>query len=213
MKLYTYFRSSAAYRVRIALNLKGLTPEMVPVHLVRNGGEQLSPAYLDLNPNALLPTLIDGDACLTQSLAIIEYLEEVYPEVPVLPQDPVARAQVRAVALTIACDIHPLQNLRVLKYLTKELHVTDEQKNAWYLHWVSTGLASVESMVSQLSAGPFCFGDTPGLADICLLPQLFNARRVNADLSALPNLLRIEDNCQKLSAFQQAAPAMQPDAE
>lgn len=213
MKLYTYFRSSAAYRVRIALNLKGLVPEMIPVHLVRNGGEQLSSAYRELNPNAVVPTLIDGQATINQSLAIIEYLDEVYPQVRILPQDPVSRAQVRAIALTIACDIHPLQNLRVLKYLKQQFDASEEQRNDWYRHWVVNGLASVEEMVASLGENAFCFGETPTLADICLIPQLSNARRVSADLSAMPNLLRIEANCERLAAFRDAAPARQPDAE
>ena len=213
MKLYTYFRSSAAYRVRIALNLKGLVPEMIPVHLVRNGGEQLSSAYRELNPNAVVPTLIDGQATINQSLAIIEYLDEVYPQVRILPQDPVSRAQVRAIALTIACDIHPLQNLRVLKYLKQQFDASEEQRNDWYRHWVVNGLASVEEMVASLGENAFCFGETPTLADICLIPQLSNARRVSADLSAMPNLLRIEANCEGLAAFRDAAPARQADAE
>ena len=213
MKLYTYFRSSAAYRVRIALNLKGLTPELIPVHLVRNGGEQLTAQYKDLNPNAVVPTLVDHGISLTQSVAIIEYLDEAYPEIKLLPQDPIGRAQIRAIALTIACDIHPLQNLRVLKYLGSNLSLSEEQRNDWYRHWVSNGLSAVESMVTQLGTTPFCYGDMPTLADICLIPQLFNARRVNTDLAAMPNLLRIEANCEKLSAFQLAAPAKQADFE
>ena len=213
MKLYTYFRSSAAYRVRIALNLKGLTAELIPVHLVRNGGEHLTAQYKDLNPNAVVPTLVDHGTALTQSIAIIEYLDEVYPAINLLPKDPIARAQIRAIALTIACDIHPLQNLRVLNYLGDNLSLSDEQKKDWYRHWVSNGLSAVESMVTKLGNTPFCYGDTATLADICLIPQLFNARRVKTDLSSMPNLLRIEANCEKLSAFQLAAPAKQADFE
>ena len=213
MKLYTYFRSSAAYRVRIALNLKGLSAEMIPVHLVRNGGEQLTPAYRALNPNALVPTLEDHNATITQSLAIIEYLEEVYPQVNLLPQDPVSRAHVRAIALTIASDIHPIQNLRVLKYLTDVLHISEEQKNEWYRHWVMNGLAAVELMVANLGHNTFCFGETPTMADCFLIPQLFNAKRVKADLSELPNLQRIAATCESLAAFQLAAPAVQADAQ
>ena len=213
MQLYTYFRSSAAYRVRIALNLKGLTPELIPVHLVKNGGEHLTAPYKDLNPNAVVPTLVDHGAALTQSVAIIEYLDEAYPAISLLPKDPIARAQIRAIALTIACDIHPLQNLRVLKYLGRTLSLSEEQTNDWYRHWVSNGLSAVESMVSKLGTTPFCYGDTPTLADICLIPQLFNARRVNTDLATMPNLLRIEANCERLPAFQLAAPANQADFE
>lgn len=213
MKLYTFFRSSAAYRVRIALNLKGLKPEMIPVHLVKHGGEQHAEAYRKLNPNEVVPTLVDGDAIINQSLAIMEYLDEVYPQVRLLPNDPVERAHVRAIALTIACDIHPIQNLRVLRYLKSEFGFTEEQRNHWYRHWVSTGLAAVERMVTKLGGGDYCFGHTPTIADACLIPQMFNARRVDTDLSMMPNLLRIEANCQKLDAFRDAAPANQADAE
>ena len=213
MKLYTYFRSSAAYRVRIALNLKGVACDFVPVHLTRDGGGQRTDAYRALNPNALVPALADGDALLSQSLAIIEYLEETCPQVPLLPATATDRAHVRAIALTSACDIHPLQNLRVLQYLVKELGLTEEQKNTWFRHWCYNGLLAVERLVLQGSPGQFCHGDTPGLADICLVPQLMNARRVDTDLSGMPNLLRIESNCLALPAFAQAAPAVQPDAE
>ncbi len=213
MQLYTYFRSSAAYRVRIALNLKGLKPEMIPVHLVRDGGEHLSQIYRQLNPNAVVPTLVDHGVAINQSIAIIEYLDEAYPAIRLLPNDSIKRAQVRAIALTIACDIHPLQNMRVLKYLENEFGFTQDQKNDWYRHWVSQGLASVEAMVAKLGHSSFCSGQTPGLADICLIPQLFNARRVQVDLSAMPNLLRIEGNCLNLLAFEEAAPAKQIDAE
>ena len=213
MKLYTFFRSSAAYRVRIALNLKGLPCAFVPVHLTRNGGEQRTETYRALNPNALVPALADGDVMLSQSLAIIEYLEETHPQVPLLPATAADRAQVRAIALTIACDIHPLQNLRVLQYLGRELGVTEEQKNTWFRHWVHDGLLAVEHLVLQGNPGKFCHGDTPGLADICLVPQLMNARRVSTDLSGMPTVLRIEANCLALDVFQHAAPAAQPDAQ
>lgn len=213
MKLYTYFRSSAAYRVRIALNLKQLDAEMIYVHLVKQGGEHLLKEYRELNPNALVPTLVDGQATLTQSLAILEYLDEVYPNPRILPVDAVSRSQARAIAMTIACDIHPVQNLRVLKYLTNEFHVSEEQKNAWYRHWVSLGLTAIESMVKNLPQSTFCVGEFPTIADICLIPQLFNARRVSTDLSAMPNLLRVEENCQKILAFQHAHPSVQADAE
>lgn len=197
MELYSYFRSSAAYRVRIALNLKGLPYDYRAVHLLKDGGQQLAPQYRALNPNALVPALVDGDAVLTQSLAIVEYLEETHPQPPLLPSDALGRARVRAIAQTIACDIHPLNNLRVLKYLKHELKVSEEAKNAWYKHWVELGLAGVEAM----------------LADLCLVPQLANARRFGCDLSAMPTLARIEAACAELPAFQQAAPAAQPDAE
>lgn len=214
MKLYTYFRSSAAYRVRIALNLKGLPYNMVPVHLVRGGGEQLRPEHRARSPLGLVPALDTGDAMLTQSLAIIEYLDETAPAVPLLPADPLGRARVRAIAQTIACDIHPINNLRVLAYLTNELGATPEQKNAWYRHWVGAGLAAVERMLADdPRTGRFCHGDTPTLADCCLVPQVFNARRFDCPLDGMPTIRRIVDECEALDAFAQAAPANQPDAE
>ena len=213
MKLYTYFRSSAAYRVRIALQLKGLAYEAIPVHLLRDGGEQHHSTYKALNPQGLVPALDTGSAVLTQSLAIIEWLEETYPERPLLPRDADARAAVRAIAQAIACDVHPLNNLRVLNYLTQTLGVTEAQKNAWYLHWVNTGLAAVEQMlVSAGSSGAFCVGDSATLADCCLIPQVFNARRFACDLSAMPTIVRIADACEQLPAFVAAAPAQQSDA-
>ncbi|MEC4593233.1 MULTISPECIES: maleylacetoacetate isomerase [Nitrospirillum] len=215
LTLYTYFRSSAAYRVRIALNLKGLTAEQVPVHLLRDGGEQLKPEYLALNPQGQLPTLAVDDATgchlLTQSLAIAEYLDEVHPTPALLPADPIARAQARAVALAIACDIHPINNLRVQKYLKGEMGVDEERAGRWVRHWMETGLAAVEAMVKP-HAGRFCFGDTPGLADLTLVPQMFNARRFNADLSACPTLVAIDQACLALPAFADAAPESQADA-
>ncbi|HNG66436.1 MAG TPA: maleylacetoacetate isomerase, partial [Thauera aminoaromatica] len=183
MKLYTYFRSSAAYRVRIALNLKGLDYEAVPVHLVRGGGEHRQPAYLGLNPAGLVPALEDQGQVLTQSLAIIEYLEESHPQPALLPAAPLDRARVRAIAQAIACDIHPVNNLRVLQYLTRELDASEEQKNAWYRHWIGVGLQAVEAMLAgDARTGAFCHGDTPGLADCCLVPQVFNARRFGCEL-------------------------------
>lgn len=214
MKLYTYFRSSAAYRVRIALHLKGLPFEAVPVHLVRNGGEHRQPDYLALNPAGLVPALEDRGQVLTQSLAIIEYLDETYPAPALLPGDALNRARIRALAQAIACDIHPINNLRVLQYLSRELDVTDEQKNAWYRHWVDSGLAAVEAMLQQQPrSGRFCVGDTPTLADICLVPQVFNARRFNCNTAHIPTVMRIVDACEALEAFRRAAPANQPDAE
>ncbi len=213
MKLYNYFRSSASYRVRIALNLKGLDYEYLSIHLTRGGGEQFAPGFQALNPQALVPALQDGAHTLTQSLAIIEYLEETRPQPRLLPADPVARARVRSLALAIACEIHPLNNLRVLNYLTKTLGVSEDAKVAWYRHWVAVGLEAVEAQVAAGPAGQFCVGDTPGLADCCLVPQLFNARRFGCDLTAYPTLLAIEKNCDALEAFQRAAPGKQPDAE
>ncbi|OWW18599.1 maleylacetoacetate isomerase [Noviherbaspirillum denitrificans] len=218
MKLYSYFRSSASYRVRIALNLKGLPYEVVPVHLLRNGGEQFSPEYRKLNPDALVPALVDEvdgvQRALTQSLAIIEYLDETHPAPPLLPGDPIDRAHVRGIALSIACDIHPINNLRVLRYLVRNLKVSEDDKNAWYRHWCEQGLASIETMLARDErTGRFCFGDTPTLADCCLIPQIANARRLECDLSAMPTILRINDACLTLDAFAKAAPASQPDAE
>jgi maleylacetoacetate isomerase len=214
LKLYSYFRSSAAYRVRIALNLKGLAYETVPVHLTRGGGEQLAPGYRKLNPQALVPALQDGGRLFTQSLAIIEYLDEVHPQTPLLPKDPTARARVRALALAIACDLHPLNNLRVLNYLAGPMGFGDDAKRTWYHHWIAEGLGALEaSLASDRETGRFCHGDAPGLADCCLVPQLANAYRFKCDVSPYPTLLRIEKNCQALEAFRRAAPDQQPDAE
>lgn len=218
MKLYSYFRSSASYRVRIALNLKGLTYDTVPVHLVRHGGEQLSAEYRKLNPDGLVPALVDesGDepAVLTQSLAIIEYLEEAYPQAPLLPPGALDRAYVRSVALSIACDIHPLNNLRVLRYLVRDLKVSESDKDAWYRHWCEQGLAALETTLARdARVGTFCLGETPSLADCFLVPQIANAQRLQCDLSAMPTIMRINANCLALDAFANAAPAKQPDAE
>ncbi|THF59414.1 maleylacetoacetate isomerase [Pseudothauera rhizosphaerae] len=214
MKLYTYFRSSAAYRVRIALNLKGLPYDSVPVHLARGGGEQRRPEYLAINPAGLVPALEDGGAVLTQSLAIIEYLEETHPQPALLPGDALTRARIRALAQAIACDIHPINNLRVLQYLTRELGASEEQKNTWYRHWVERGLATVEAMLAQAPRdGRFCVGDTPTLADVCLVPQVFNARRFECRTDHIPTVMRIAGACETLEAFRLAAPTRQPDAE
>ncbi len=213
-KLYGYFRSSAAFRARIALNLKGLDYAGAVIHLVKNGGEQFAPEYRALNPQALVPVLQDGDLTLTQSLAIIEYLDEVYPEPPLLPATAAQRARVRSIALMIACEIHPLNNLRVLRYLVKDLKVTEAQKDEWYRHWVVSGLEPLETrLANDPATGHCCHGDVPGLADICLVPQLANARRFNIALDAFPTLVRIEQNCMALKPFQDAAPSAQPDAE
>jgi len=213
MKLYDYFRSSAAYRVRIALNMKGLTPERAFVHLRK--GAQRGDDYLALNAQGLVPALaLDDGTLLTQSLAIIEYLDETQPEPPLLPRVATERARVRSIALAIACDIHPLNNLRVLLYLKKTLGVADEQKDGWYKYWVDVGFEALERHLSRDSAtGRFCHGDTPTLADICLVPQLANARRMGVDIGPYPTLARIETACVALPAFAAAAPEKQPDAE
>jgi maleylpyruvate isomerase len=212
MKLYGYFRSSAAYRVRIALGLKGLPYEYAAVHLRK--GEQRTATYRALNAQALVPTLEDDRGSFTQSLAIIEYLDERYPQPPLLPDVPEARARVRAIALAIACDIHPLDNLRVLQYLLRTLGVSEDAKNAWYRHWIDVGLSALESQLAgEAATGTFCHGGSPTLADVCLVPQLANARRSSIPLDAYPTLLRIEAACNALPAFAAAAPEKQPDAE
>ena len=216
MKLYSYFRSSASYRVRIALNLKGLPYELIPVHLLKNGGEQFSDTYRTLSPDAVVPTLLESaeGPALLQSLAIIEYLEETYPEPALLPRNAVDRAWLRSIALLIACDIHPLNNLRVLRYLTNELGVSEEDKNRWYRHWCEQGLASVETLLAHDSrVGRYCYGDAPSLADCLLIPQIANAERLKCDLSGMPTILRINAACLELASFIHASPASQPDAE
>jgi maleylacetoacetate isomerase len=214
MKLYTYFRSSAAYRVRIALNLKGLPYEAVPVHLLKDGGEQLQQGYRMINPSAAVPALQDERGTLTQSMAILEYLEETHPDVPLLPADPLGRARVRELSQIIACDIHPLNNLRVLRYLKHTVGVTEDVKNEWYRHWVSEGLASLEAHLERdAGTADFCHGETPTLADCLLVPQVFNAQRFDIDVSAWPNIARINATCVELPAFQHAHPSQQPDAE
>ncbi len=214
MRLFDYFRSSAAYRVRIALNLKGITPdERTYVHL--RMGNQRAQDYLALNPQGLVPALaLDDDHVLTQSLAIIEYLDETHREPPLLPADPVPRARVRAIALAIACEIHPLNNLRVLNYLIGTMGVSREQKDGWYRYWIDVGFEALEkSLARDAATGRFCHGEQPTLADVCLVPQMANARRFNIDLSPYPTLVRIEAACNALPAFANAAPARQPDAE
>ncbi|MDP1613873.1 MAG: maleylacetoacetate isomerase [Sulfuritalea sp.] len=214
MKLYNYFRSSASFRVRIALALKGLDYEYASVHLLKGGGEQFAAEFKTMNPAALVPVLDDDGIVLTQSLAIIEYLDETRPEPPLFPCDAVGRARVRAIALAIACEIHPLNNLRVLGYLSKTLGVSEEQRHAWYCHWVETGLATVEAMLAgDPGTGLCCHGDTPTLADICLVPQIFNARRFKARLDHVPTVMRIHQHCLTLPAFAESVPALQPDAE
>ncbi len=215
MKLYSYFRSSASYRVRIALELKGLPYDYVPVHLLKDGGQQLLPEFRAVNPDGLVPALVlDDGQVLQQSVAMIEYLDEIHPEPKLLPGTALDRAYVRGLALEVACEIHPLNNLRVLKYIKRTLGVADEAKDAWYRHWIELGFASVEANLErQGKAGRFCFGDTPTLADICLVPQVFNAQRFNIDVSRYPTIARIQEACMELPAFQKAQPKEQPDAE
>lgn len=213
LKLYDYFRSSAAYRVRIALRLKQLDYQQIPVHLIKEGGQQFRPEYRALNPQARVPSLdIDGTV-FTQSLAIIEYLDETHPQPAFLPADPAGRARARAMAQLIACDIHPLNNLAPLNYLKDKMGQNEEAIKVWYRHWVESGLAALEALVnSQPRKGDFCMGERPGIADICLVPQLFNARRYKSDLSACPTLVRIDAACNMLPEFAAAAPDRQPDA-
>ncbi len=214
LTLYTYYRSSASYRVRIGLQLKGLSHQTIPVHLIRDGGQHLQNSYRAINPGAMVPTLCDGDTTLTQSLAILEYLEETHPAPALLPTDAVGRARVRALALTVACDIHPLNNMRVLKYLTGTLQLTDEDKNRWYRHWVQEGLAIIEAHLARdAQTGLFCHGDSPTLADCCLIPQVFNAQRFAVELTPYPTISRINARCLELPAFIAAHPARQVDAE
>jgi maleylacetoacetate isomerase len=209
MKLYNYFRSSASYRVRIALALKGLEYDYIPVHLVRR--EHLDDAYTSMATSRLVPLLQDGDVKLTQSLAIIEYLDETHPQPPLLPADALGRARVRAIAQDIACEIHPLNNLRVLRYLTHDLKLSEDDKNRWYRHWVESGLEAVER---QLAAQParFCHGDTPTLADITLVPQIFNAQRFECRTEHVPQVMRVFETCMKLEAFSKTQPSACPDA-
>jgi maleylacetoacetate isomerase len=211
MKLYTYFRSSAAYRVRIAMHLKGLAYEPAFVHLAK--GKHLEADYMAVNPTGLVPLLVDGEDSLVQSMAIMEYLDETHAGPSLLPKDALGRARVRALSQAIACEIHPLNNLRVLKYLTRELKVTDEQKNTWYRHWVEDGLAKVEIMLADGKSGKFMHGDTPTMADCVLVPQIANGKRFDCNFSHVPKLMAIWDNCQQVEAFQKAAPANQPDNE
>ena len=215
MKLHNYFRSSASFRVRIALNLKGLAYEYIPVHIAK--GDHKKDAFSALSADNLVPLLEVDGVRLSQSLAIIEYLDETRPQVRLLPQEAVARAQVRALAQSIACEIHPINNLRVLKYLTKTLGVDEEAKNTWYRYWVRDGLESFERQLASVqggtSIGSYCFGNSPSLADCCLVPQIFNANRFKTNLDGLPRTMAAFDACMKLDAFVQAQPSNCPDAE
>ena len=211
--LYGYWRSTAAYRVRIALNLKGIRYESAPVHLTRDGGEQKQSRYQDINPQMLVPTLEEGEVRIGQSLAIMEYLEEVYPEPALLPGDSFQRARARQVALAIACDIHPLNNLRVLSYLQQELGVDDDGKMKWYHHWITENFTALETLAAaDADGGPYFLGDTVSIADICIVPQFYNARRFDVPLDRFPRLLEIDRACRDVDAFRGAAPENQPDA-
>ena len=216
LKLYTYFRSSAAFRVRIALNLKGLAYDPVFIHLPR--GEHRKPEYAAVDPQALVPTLVDESGrALSQSLAIIEYLDETHPRPRLLSEDPAGRARVRSLSLLVACEIHPLNNLRTLQHLRRALGQSEEQINAWYRHWIADGLAKLEADLNRGErgggAGSFCYGDAPTMADCCLVPQVFNAKRYDSDLAPYAKVMRIFDACMKLEAFDRAQPSKQPDAE
>ena len=213
LKLYTYWRSSASYRVRIALNLKGLDYEPLPRHLLRDGGEQRSAAYLAMNPQGLLPALDDDGFVVTQSLAICEYLDERYPEPPLLPRAPGPRASVRAMALAVACDVHPLNNLSVLAYLKSRLGQDDAAVNEWVRHWITNGFTALEQLIARHSGdGRHCFGNAVTMADVCLVPQVYNARRYDTDLSGFPRLVEVAYFLEAQSAFAAARPEVQPDA-
>jgi maleylpyruvate isomerase len=211
VQLYTYFRSSAAYRVRIALNLKGIAYDQVPIHLVKEGGINRKPDYRAVNPHMRVPALaLDGGEILTQSLAICEYLDETHPQPPLLPADPIQRAHVRALAQLIACDIHPLNNVGPLRYLKNELKHEQADIDAWYHHWILAGFEGLEALVRP---GPYAFGSQVTLADLCVVPQVFNARRLKVPLDAFPKIVAIDAACNRLSAFDRARPEKQPDAE
>lgn len=210
--LYSYWRSSAAYRVRIGLHLKGLDFAVAPVHLLKDGGQQHAPDYVALNPQQLVPTLRHGERTLRQSLAILEYLDEVWPQQPLLPNTARDRARVRALAQLVACDLHPLNNLRVLQFFEHEWNVPQAERDEWVRHWIVQGLQAFEQLLGDGGSGRFCHGDQPGLADCCLVPQLYNARRFGVDVGAWPAIRAVEQACLALPAFQAAAPEAQPDA-
>lgn len=209
MKLHSFFNSSTSFRVRIALNLKGLPYDYAAVNL--RGGEQGRPSYRELSPAGIVPVLTDGDDSLTQSLAIIDYLDHRYPAPRLIPEDPLLRARVLEISQTIACEIHPINNIRVLKYLTGKLGVSEDEKSAWYSHWVEEGLGAVESLLERLPSAAFCAGDTPTLADCCLVPQVANALRMGCDLSRFGRVLAVYEHCMRQPAFIKAAPQNQPD--
>jgi maleylacetoacetate isomerase len=212
--LYSYFRSSAPFRVRIALNLKGIVPEYVPVHLLKDGGQQHASSYARLNPQQLVPTLVHDGHVLGQSLAIMEYLDEIQPMPPLLPKAPLERARVRQLSYAVACDIHPVNNLRVLNYLRKELGRNEDDVLAWTRHWITLGFDAIEALLtSSPETGRFCHGDAPTMADVCLIPQMVNARRAKMDVGVWPTLHRIEEAALALPAFERALPQNQPDAE
>lgn len=213
LTLYSYWRSSAAYRVRIALNLKGLPHEIKPVHLVRDGGEQHGAEYQELNPQELVPVLLDGHRVIRQSMAIIEFLDETWPEPPLLPATARDRARVRGLAQLIACEIHPLNNLRILQFFDHTWHVPQPEREGWVRHWIEDGFKALEALLRENpSTGEFCEGDDPGLADCCLVPQVYNAQRFGVDLSPFPMIQRINAACLALPAFDAARPENQPDA-
>lgn len=213
MRFHGYFRSSSSYRCRIAFGLKGLTPDFVPVHLVRDGGQQKTAAYRALNPQALVPTLEVDGMVLTQSPAILEWLDEVYPTPPLLPADAASRAAVRAFCAVIACEVHPLQNLRVLQYLGAEFGQAQDGKDAWCQRWIGDGLAACEALLSRRPASRFAFGEAPGMAEVYLVPQIFSAQRFKVDLTAMPRLRAIHAACEGIAAFDAAHPSRQPDAD
>jgi maleylacetoacetate isomerase len=213
LRLYSYFRSSSSYRVRIALNLKGVAYEVIPVHLLRDGGEQHQPGFTASNPAELVPVLTDGPLTLTQSLAIIEYLEEIYPTPSLLPGDAATKARIRALALDIVCEIQPLNNLRVLQYLKSQLALDEAARTQWSHDWMKRGFAAIEARLSSRHTSKYCDGDAPTLADCCLIPQVFNALRVNCPMESFPNIKRIYEKCMGSEAFQNAAPGRQIDAE
>lgn len=212
MKLYGYWRSSAAYRVRIALHLKGLAFESIPVHLVKNGGEQHSDAYTELNPTHLVPTFVDQDVTLHQSIAIVEYLDDKFPTVAIYPKDSIAKAKVKALALDVACEIHPVNNLRVQQYLTQQFSLQDSDKLTWSHHWMKIGFMAIEQQLKE-NSGKYSFGDEITMADICLVPQVYNANRFNLDMAEFPNIARVADNCNQHPAFIAALPENQADAQ
>ena len=209
--LYSYWRSSSSYRVRIALNLKGIDYEQAPVHLVRNGGEQNHPAYREINPLGLVPALVHDGQVVVQSLAICEYLEETFPMPPLLPPDKWGRARIRSIAQSIASEIQPMNNLGVMQYLKKEMGQTEEAVRKWYDHWVDRGFSAIETWLGSQDTGRFCHGDAPGLADCFLVPQVYNAERFNCDLEPYPQIMRITSLCRELPGFRAAAPENQPD--